>query len=82
MTLAPSRVSACAAAKPRPRLPPVTRYTLSRNPRSMKAFWPNVVEIQTLCASPGYWGLRPERESGGRPVPAARIEAASSLQCP
>jgi hypothetical protein len=33
---APSAMSASAAANPRPRLPPVTTYTLSRSPRSMQ----------------------------------------------
>ena len=33
---APSATSASAVANPRPRLPPVTRYTLSRSPRSMR----------------------------------------------
>jgi hypothetical protein len=39
-TRAPSATSAWAAANPRPRLPPVTRYTLSRNPRSIRPFCP------------------------------------------
>ena len=40
MRSAEQHASAWAAANPRPRLPPVTRYTLSRNPRSMRPFCP------------------------------------------
>ena len=39
-TRAPSATSTSAAANPRPRLPPVTMYTLSRSPRSTRPFCP------------------------------------------
>ena len=41
-TRAPSATSTWAAANPRPRLPPVTRYTRSCKPRSMRPFCPGV----------------------------------------
>ena len=40
---APSLMSAWAAANPRPRLPPVTRKTLSRNPMSIGALSPTTL---------------------------------------
>ena len=44
-TFAPSAASAWAVASPRPRLPPVIRYTRSRRPRSIAAILPHAVQV-------------------------------------
>ena len=76
MTRAPSATSACAAANPRPRLPPVTRHTRSRNPRSIRPF----CRVSPAPAARPCPGLARAGSNAGSPLlrgpaPACRFRA-------